>query len=206
MLGRLVVRASELKDVPGEFDGLLSVLSETDIERAGAMETSRALRTSKPTYCEVPVEGLDEVKRAEGFAKIRTGGVTEEAIPSVESVASFLVACAERRIAFKATAGLHHPIRAVHALTYESNAPQAFMHGFLNVFLAAAFAWHGKQNVEAILGETDPSAFRFGDAARWRDWSLTAEEVAIARSEFVHSFGSCSFEEPVDELRALRFL
>jgi hypothetical protein len=80
------------------------------------------------------------------------------------------------------------------------------MHGFLNVFLAAAFAWHGDRDLEPVLAETDPGAFRFDDRARWRDRSLAAEQVRDARLEFAHSFGSCSFDEPVRDLEALGLL
>src|SRR5205807_3957517 len=126
------------------------------------------------------------VKRAGSFAKVRTGGLTPEAIPSIEHVAAFIRACAERRLPFKATAGLHHPIRAEHPLTYDPDAPRTVMHGFLNVFLAAAFAWHGEREIEPILAETDPAAFRFDDRARWRDHSLDAAQVREARAKLAH--------------------
>ena len=80
------------------------------------------------------------------------------------------------------------------------------MHGFLNVFLAAAFAWHGERDIEPVLAETDPAAFRFDDRAHWRDRSLDAEQVREARAHFAHAFGSCSFEEPVRDLEALGLL
>src|SRR5262249_3283632 len=110
------------------------------------------------------------------------------------------------RLPFKATAGLHHPIRSPYALTYAADAPRAELHGFLNVFMAAAFAWHGQRPIERILAETDAGTFRFDEQARWRDWSLTVGQIQEARHEFAHSFGSCSFEEPVHDLEALGFL
>ncbi len=208
MLRWLVVGAAELGQVPRELDGCLSVLSESDEERAAAIEAKRipANVGGRPAYCEVPLPALDQVRQAGCFAKLRTGGVKPEAIPPVQHVAAFILACAERRLPFKATAGLHHPIRALHPLTYEVQAPQAVMHGFLNVFLAAAFAWHGQREIELILMETDPTAFRFDDRAHWRDWSLAAEQVRDARQQFAHSFGSCSFEEPIQGLEALGLL
>src|SRR5262249_6827657 len=153
----------------------------------------RVISASRPVYCEAPLPDLDAVQRAGCFAKIRTGGVKPEVIPSAGDVAAFIVACAERMLPFKATAGLHHPIRAEYLLTYEPNAPQAVMHGFLNVFLAACFAWYGRRDLEPLLDETGPSAFRFDDRAHWRDWSLDAAQVREARTQFAHAFGSCSF-------------
>jgi hypothetical protein len=132
--------------------------------------------------------------------------VKPEAIPSVSAVADFLRACAGRRLPFKATAGLHHPVRAEYPLTYAPDAPRAVTHGFLNVFLAAALVWHGDPDVEPVLAETDPAAFRFDDRAHWRDRSLDAAQVREARERFAHAFGSCSFTEPVQELEALGLL
>lgn len=206
MLRWLVVGAADLGRIPPEWDGSLAVLGDADQPRAAVIEARQPLRASRPTYCEVGIESLDAVKRAGGFAKIRTGGVKAEAIPPVGHVAAFIAACAERRLPFKATAGLHHAVRASFPLTYEPDAPHAVMHGFLNVFLAAAFAWHGEKDLEPVLAETDPAAFRFDDRARWRDRSLSAEQVREARLQFAHSFGSCSFEEPVRDLEALGLL
>jgi hypothetical protein len=207
MLRSLVVRATDLDCVPAEFDGALSVLSDTDTPRAATLETRRVLQAARPVYCEVPLADLDAVRSAGCFAKVRTGGVTPEGIPSVADVAAFIAACADRRLAFKATAGLHHPIRAEHPLTYAADSPRAVTHGFLNVFLAASFAWHGERDLEPILAETDPTAFRFrGDRVSWRHLELDAARVRDARTHFAHAFGSCSFDEPVRDLEALGLL
>jgi len=202
----LVVSAADVDRLPGEFDGALSVLADADCPRAAALETKRVVTAPRPVYCEVPVTALAEVKAAGCFAKVRTGGVKPDAIPSVNEVAAFIRACADRQLPFKATAGLHHPVRSEHPLTYEADAPRAVMHGFLNVFLAAAFAWNGDRDIVPILSERDPGAFRFGDKAHWRDRSLETAEVRDARKNFAHAFGSCSFEEPVRDLEALGLL
>ncbi len=206
MLGRFVVQAAALHNIPADLDWPFAVLSDSDHPRASAIESKKIVRTSLPTYCESPLAALDDVKTAGSFAKIRTGGVTPEAIPSISALAEYILACAERRLPFKATAGLHHPIRSLHALTYDTHAPRATMHGFINVFLAAAFAFHGEPEISEILAETEPSAFRFDDRAHWRDWSLSAGQITQARKDFAHSFGSCSFEEPVSELESLGWL
>jgi hypothetical protein len=206
MLRWLVVGAADLSRIPTELDGSLAVLADADNPRAAVIETRRIISTPRPVYCEVPVRELDDVQRAGCFAKIRTGGIKPETIPNVEEVAAFITTCAERRLPFKATAGLHHPIRASYPLTYEPNAPPAVMHGFLNVFLAAAFAWHGERRIEPILAETDAAAFRFDERAHWRDRSLDAGQVREARQQFAHEFGSCSFTEPVEGLEELGLL
>ena len=209
MLRWFVVGAAELNKVPDSLDGRLSVLGEAEQARAAVIESNSVVRAKCPVYCEVPIdklEELDAVKRASCFAKVRSGGMKPEAIPSPASMAAFIVACAERRLAFKATAGLHHPVRAQQPLTYESNAPRAVMHGFLNVLMASAFAWHGERDIEPIIAETDPRAFSFDDCAHWRNNSLGLAEIRETRLNFMHAVGSCSFEEPVHDLKALGLL
>jgi hypothetical protein len=205
VLGRFVVPAAQVEMLAGN-GWRLAVLTDSDDIRADAIESKKVIGTSRPTYCEATAADLDAIQTAGSFAKLRTGGTTPDAIPGVEDVASFIAACAQRRLSFKATAGLHHPVRGLYALNYERDAPRCVMHGFINVLSAAAFAWHGEEEAGRILGEEDTAAFRFDDRARWRDRSLSTEQVAAARREFIHSFGSCSFEEPVQELQALGWL
>ena len=83
------------------------------------------------------------------------------------------------------------------------------MHGFLNVFVAAAFARFGASNqaLIQILDERDPLAFEFhDDQLLWRGNGVSTNQISAARAEFAHSFGSCSFEEPVADLRQLGLL
>ena len=207
MLGRFVISAADIDRLPAEIETPLAVLANEDNPRAESIESKSAVHSSKPVYWECGVMDLERVQEAGNFAKFRTGGVTPEAIPSVDTVAEFVLECGMRGVAFKATAGLHHPIRSLRSLTYAADSPRAMMHGFLNLFLAAAFAWSGKREINRLLAETDPSAFRFDDdQARWRDWSLSAEQIVAARREFAHSFGSCSFTEPVEDLEMLGWL
>ena len=131
------------------------------VERAAAVEI----------FCELPWNEdlrpwLAALAPTGARAKIRCGGVTPDLIPPVDRVAEFLRACHRAGVAAKFTAGLHHPVRSVHPLTYEPDAPLAAMHGFLNVFVAAALVASGDCPdlvLLAVLEETDPSAFRVGD-------------------------------------------
>ena len=209
MVNRLVLPAAKLSGAQLGENWRVTLLVD-DIapdplpKQVETLESKGAHRLSLPTYCEVP---LDQVK--DGFAKVRTGGLTPEAIPSSDHVADFLCHAAARRIPFKATAGLHHPIRSERPLTYAADSPHAIMHGFINVFLAAAFAWHDADRAALIdvLNDTDPHSFEFLDtAARWRDRSLSTSQIETSRRDFAHSFGSCSFDEPVADLRALGWL
>ena len=129
-------------------------------------------------FCEVPAGELAAVASAGAKAKLRCGGAR---VPSVEEVAAFFAAARDLELAFKATAGLHHSVRTVRE------------HGFLNFLTAAELARDGGEEAElrAVLEERDPEALGTGSAA--------------ARELFV-SIGSCSFSEPVEELRALGVL
>jgi hypothetical protein len=140
-------------------------------------------------------------------AKIRTGGVQAEMIPLPNDVSRFLFECAAAKVAFKATAGLHHPIRNEYALTYEPKSECATMYGFLNVFVAAVLAWTHKLTAKEllpILTCRDLLHFDIRDGAvAWRDIRATTGQIETARNNFAISFGSCSFLEPIDEMQRL---
>lgn len=178
-------------------------------------------------FFEVPAGGAEVDSRGliaamsggEACAKIRTGGLTSEAFPEVEVVAAFIENCRLAAVPFKATAGLHHPIRGEQKLTYEKDSPRGVMHGFLNVFLAACFAHaqgagakgggqgFGQSDIAAALAERSADVFAIGEQTiKYKRWTITADEVAKAREAFALSFGSCSFEEPVDDLAKLGLL
>jgi hypothetical protein len=132
--------------------------------------------------------------------------VTPEAFPPAEEIIDFMSACRRESVPFKATAGLHHPVRGTYRLTYEPDAPTGKMYGFLNVFTAATFVYTGEpdETALAVLQEEDPLAFSFADdAIVWRDKRVGADQIGAARADFAISFGSCSFREPIDEIESL---
>jgi hypothetical protein len=119
MLGRLVVPAAVVPQLPFSERALSVVLNgplEED-RRAEALEIPPGLEPMRRDGIEVYVE----VPVADGFkgelaalvqgglrAKVRCGGAAK---PSIESLARFVRTCRALRLPFKATAGLHHPIR-----------------------------------------------------------------------------------------------
>ena len=165
-------------------------------------------------YCEAANDAdvektIEAIGKAKRRAKVRTGGVTPDAIPSSEQLAEFMIACRKHQVPFKATAGLHHPLRSVHRLTYEEDSPVGTMHGFLNVFLAASWIYDGLELQDAVelLEERSEASFLFADdEVRWQSKLLPIASIIKARKHFAISFGSCSFEEPVDDLKSLRLL
>ena len=171
------------------------------VSAAGRLELFAEL-ASEPD----PRELIAAVARGGISAKIRTGGITPDAFPSAVNVVRFIRRCLDAEVRFKATAGLHHPIRAEYALTYEASPPRGMMFGYLNVFLAAAFMRQGMSDDDArrVLEEQDRSAFVLADnGISWRNRPLDTAALQALRNEAVVSFGSCSFREPVDELHAL---
>jgi hypothetical protein len=164
-------------------------------------------------YVEFPPEKVREMlpvlANYGARAKIRMGGLTPESFPGSETVARFMIGCADAQVPFKATAGLHHSIRGDYPLTYEAGSATAVMHGFVNVFLAAALAWLGKEEelIIATLEEKSAETFRFAeDRVSWHENILTAGQIGSMRRDFGIDFGSCSFLEPVNELKALGWL
>lgn len=143
-------------------------------------------------------------------AKIRTGGVVQDAFPQTKQITRFMKTCLAANVPFKATAGLHHPLRSEKPLTYEKNAETGLMHGFLNVFLAAAFLL--QEMPPAVLRELmeDDRAENFefrDDGVFWReDYFIATAHLKILRAKGIISFGSCSFDEPIADLRELGFL
>jgi hypothetical protein len=174
----------------------------------------RRLPTGVTPYFEVPFDCqcptmLDAICASGARAKLRMGGVTESAFPLSESTVKMIQSFAERHLMFKATAGLHHPLRSKHPLTYTSDSQVATMHGFVNLFCAAALIHFGgdEQDAISILNETDRDAWRVSpESICWRSLHWSAEQIREVRQDFFASFGSCSFSEPIEDLEALSWL
>jgi hypothetical protein len=166
------------------------------------------------TYLEIPTDKHDDaliaaIARAGGRAKVRTGGIRRELFPSPAELSKFISSCAEHRVPFKATAGLHHALRSVHPLSYEPSSPSGTMHGFVNVLVASAFAYAGAdaETLTAILEEEAIKSFDFEDEAlNWRGHRIDSSSLRQMRERFFLSFGSCSFRQPISEMKALRML
>ena len=135
--------------------------------------------------------------------KMRTGGVTADAFPTSAQIAAALVTPATHQVPIKFTAGLHHPLRQ-----YREEV-QTKMHGFLNVLgaavLAAEHKWDAARTTE-MLEDEGVGSFKFEDEFfAWRDWEINLQRLKDRR-RCATSFGSCSFDEPREDLRALKLL
>lgn len=224
MLGSCLLRASQLPDLPfhqaprrlgvvldlpavevadhWEIRQIEMITSSGSVAEQVRLAAKRAPVVYAESRRPTDLTQLEEIAalRKDGIdarAKIRTGGVSPESFPSVEQVARFLESALELGVPFKATAGLHHPIRP-------SRMEGAIEHGFINLLAAVRAALTGDvAAVRDALSSTDQDEFDI-TAAMWRKVGQTVAPESI-RMAF-RSFGSCSFEEPAYYLRELGIL
>jgi len=155
------------------------------------------------------IEGLAHVRSLKSCIcnlglKLRCGGLEPSAFPHTMRVARIIKQCDKQSVPLRFTAGLHHPIR------HYSVETGAMMHGFLNVFGAVIFCnvyRFSEELLEVLLCETEPSHFAFGPKHfSWRGCSVGWRQISRARMDHILGFGSCSFDEPREDLRALGML
>lgn len=174
-----------------------------------------AVPTGVEAFFEIPYgpsfnDYIGVLQQLGGYAKLRTGGITADAFPNFSQLSQSMLTLAAVRLPFKATAGLHHPLPGQYRLTYELDSPNAVMHGFLNVILLAALLyWQKLAAEEALLLLQQPTleGFQFTEAGIiWQTYPLSCWEISTFRQQFFRSFGSCSFQEPIDHLQKLQLL
>lgn len=198
---------------------LPSSLTAENLEEAGALISKVTPLTEAAgltLFLEVPfmpdfravlaglIEALEEEASPAIGIKMRTGGLEASMIPDAGDVAHVIARCRDAGVPFKATAGLHHPMR------HHDDTLGVPMHGFFNLFGGAALAFaHDltETEIRLLLLEEDPEKLEFeGDTLHWGPYSADAATLRRARSVLAISFGSCSFDEPREDLRALGLL
>ncbi|GHJ46403.1 hypothetical protein Cs7R123_37450 [Catellatospora sp. TT07R-123] len=152
-------------------------------------------------FAEIPLawgllSALDQLAQARAggldvSAKFRTGGLAAELFPTPMELAAVIIACHERQLPFKLTAGLHHAIRHTDPETGFTH------HGFLNVLAATCAAADGTEvaEVAGLLATTQPLTL--------------IEAVRTRRSQprpLWCGFGTCSIPEPLADLQKLGLL
>lgn len=191
----------------------LEMLLPHDVDVASLKE-ARSILGDLPVFWEAPPDRAEQTiallaefnsdaDSATFGYKLRTGGVTADAFPTSMQIAKALVTPATHQLPIKFTAGLHHPLRQ-----YREEV-QTKMHGFLNVLgaavLAAEHRWDTNQTA-IMLEDENVNSFSFtDDFFAWHEWRIDTERLQYRR-RFVVSFGSCSFDEPREDLRALNLL
>jgi hypothetical protein len=228
-LGRKTVDANAFLDALEDADAAIRSFSRYDVDLVSVshlemvlprdvdlalLKEARSIVGDLPVFWEAPPDRVEQIaallaehnsdEDAATFGyKLRTGGVTADAFPTSAQIAAALVTPATHQLPIKFTAGLHHPIRQFR------DEVKTKMHGFLNVLgaavLAAEHRWGAKQ-AATMLEDENAASFSLGeDFFAWREWKIDVERLQYRR-RFVASFGSCSFDEPRDDLRALGFL
>lgn len=218
ILGPMLIRASQLEHYAGKAEQLGLILdapipatthhitqieTRTDASRvagliSGLVGLAPVVYLESQDAADLTFLEAIRVARASGHdvrAKIRTGGASAAAFPSSMEVAEFIRLCRNATIPFKATAGLHYPIR------HPSQVGGAVEHGFINLLAAVRCSLSEQPDATVeCLEETDHAAFDL-KTATWRDVGA-AVPVGHVRSVF-RSIGSCSFQEPAGYLRDL---
>lgn len=181
--------------------------------RAGSVSAVERLVTELPEdifpYFEVALDSdprgmIAALVGEEAGVKFRTGGTTPQAHPAAGDLARAMLAAAAASVPFKATAGLHR------ALCHFNQPAGARQFGFLNVFLGAAMAQARRIDLEgltAFLALGSMEEIDFGErAVSWQGIRISREEILDARARLAHSFGSCSFDEPWEDLVAMELI
>ena len=205
------IRSFQKQHVDLTLIAQLEMALPKDVDAARLTETAALLSDLKvQAFWEAPAELAEQtiallarIKNPAFGYKLRTGGVIADAFPSSVQIARAILASTKHHVPIKFTAGLHHPVRQFR------DEVKTEMHGFLNVIgagvLSAEHQWDEAQMVD-MLEDQNPKSFEFHDTVfAWRDWESTLDRIK-ARRKFVTSFGSCSFDEPREDLRALTFL
>ena len=181
------------------------------LSQVGALLDRAALR-ALPCFVEFPrdarwesemLDAVDSLARTRLRSKIRCGGTVASAFPSAAELAAHLRACAERGVAWKATAGLHHAVAQRDPLTGFA------MHGFVNLLVASCIALQGApfEEIEAVLAEQKQQAFSVAESGlAWRGRNCDLPSIEAARCRGLLSYGSCSVDEPVEDLTAMGWL
>ena len=201
LVNRFVAPASKLPELAGEPLRLSVVLDSAGlppadsrieaVEAPPGVDPEVLVDAAPEVYVELPpgddVFRIDQLAALGFRAKVRCGG---QSVPRPAALAELIWFCRRTGVPFKATAGLHHPVRA------------GDEHGFLNLLAAAVFG-----DEQDALEDEDREAFSLtADEFSWRDRTAGAEEIARVRRELFVGFGSCSAQEPIDELVALGLL
>jgi hypothetical protein len=179
----------DLDDLPGNARRVAAALD--------AARGEGALDEDTPVYVELPqtpadhgwLAAADVVAEGEHRLKLRTGGPEADKFPTPQTLAGWIDAALDRETPFKCTAGLHH------AIAHRDHETGFAHHGFLNVLLSTRQAFDGASpyEVATLLGDQYPNDL----VALAR-----STDLAGARRWFV-SFGSCSVQEPLDDLVGL---
>jgi hypothetical protein len=193
----------------------ISAVEVAPLSPAEVQPVCNHLPVEVSAFFEIPfaadlVPYLEVLQKTGAAAKLRTGGTTSDTFPDSVQLAQRILSLVRAQVPFKATAGLHHALRGKHPLTCQPDSISVTMPGFLTMAILTAFADQQhitSEDALAILEEPSIAPFQFTETTiRWRDRTLSIAELERSRHQFFRSFGSCSFQEPIDDLNHLGLL
>ncbi len=199
--------------LPEAMDALLEALGQQLAAASlDALDLFLEIPLNRPTsFFDVVAQALTRFNSQAGLAtglrvgiKMRTGSTAPDEIPPAADVARALNACRRADVHFKATAGLHHPMH------HYNEAFGGTMHGFFNVFGAATLTTAyslSDDEVTQILQEEQAGVLSFtSEGLTWGDRRVPVSLIETVRARRAFSFGSCSFDDPRQDLRRLGLL
>lgn len=174
-------------------------------------------------FCEIPflpheemnlilfkIKQFNEIKQNKISIKIRTGGITPQSIPTIETLTNTFLLLAKHSLSFKVTAGLHVPVPNF------NQTVNAQMHGFLNVIFSSFFAFFYdlyfqksscsiKQTIAALLQSIDYSNCRIQNEGvsvfiNDKEMFFSNKTISVFRENYFKGIGTCDFFEPIDLL------
>ncbi|MCG8689272.1 MAG: hypothetical protein MI892_30650 [Desulfobacterales bacterium] len=177
------------------------------VEAAGIEKTSIFVESARVDLCDADILGINKFKRHTchniGY-KLRCGGTVPGMVPDPDQVLIAIRSCISRDLSMKFTAGLHHPFSDY------SQTLEGLQYGFINVFTASLLGFSSQlsdKEIKACLMDQKMNNFDFDDTKlSWNGHSIPSDRIKQLRGEKITSFGSCSFEEPLNDLKSLSFL
>jgi hypothetical protein len=195
-----VTESTLTEPTPPAVDSLLDAMFSVAVDVVPFIEVDRSIPIAAQVELIATALGT---RRRVGGVKLRCGGTTTDLFPTSGEVSEFIVACTDQRLPFKATAGLHEPIR------HFDKDLGVERHGFVNLLMATALAQAGAQGetIESVIADTDPESFSVSAAfASWRGHEIPGSALRRTRQMRFVSYGSCDFDEPIEALDDLGFL
>lgn len=195
----------EVRDEIEEFHDVYGKIAHVTSTEAKYAKHMLELSTLYDSFIEtVDPKDIPAIAEAKCGLKIRCGGISPSDFPTAESLANRILIAINNEVKLKFTAGLHHPLH------HASSSMGCNMHGFINIFSGALFTKKydlTQKKLEEILIDGNFNNFRFDDQGiHWRDLSIDTNSLKSMRYAIAQSYGSCSFDEPITDLKTIGWL
>ncbi len=200
------VKFSGLETLICQSDDLYNLLTSTNItiqnnnlKLSSFFELSYDKNWLKGMFIAVKtISKFNKLNKTNFGFKLRCGGIKANMFPDSNLVSNTILNCIKDNVPMKFTAGLHHPFRH-----FDDNI-NTKIYGFFNIFIGAMLAQKYKfkcsQLNQILLDENEYSFIFYEDKIKWKNFHITNDEIKQFRKSQFISFGSCSFDEPREDL------